>query len=275
MPAPVAQWIEQQVSTLSVGGSSPSGRAFVMIDSAGCDQLVWQAPRHSCAGTCASLGYAGDPSPVGRVPHTAVRSTLTHVPLSAFRTRVMSISPSVLPSGGPIVGEITAHPSLQSSPLICRSDWSFPIAATTASFTAAASHAGWAAAEDAELAEPDEHPANRSEAPVTMAMVTSIERTTTSRQDARTRDCARLCSPGVTRPAVGHDRTPGLPDARLATQPNSDPSHACLSRRSCSAHTTRTTAAVSGRGRSSSSPCRLRPRRTPCPPRSAHAPKCT
>ena len=26
-PAPVAQWIEQQVSTLSAGGSSPSGRA--------------------------------------------------------------------------------------------------------------------------------------------------------------------------------------------------------------------------------------------------------
>lgn len=28
--APVAQWIERQASNLSVGGSSPSGRAFIL-----------------------------------------------------------------------------------------------------------------------------------------------------------------------------------------------------------------------------------------------------
>ena len=31
VPAPVAQWIEQQVSTLSAEGSSPSGRTLVPV----------------------------------------------------------------------------------------------------------------------------------------------------------------------------------------------------------------------------------------------------
>jgi hypothetical protein len=53
----------------------------------------------------------------------------------------------------------------------------------------------------------------------------------------------------ATRSTGQYDRTPSSPDARSVTQPNSDPSHACMSRPSCRLHRTGTTVAKSGQGR--------------------------
>ncbi len=48
--APVAQWIEQLVSTQSVGGSSPSGRAFVKLG-----HLIFHSKTRLISGTLGGI----------------------------------------------------------------------------------------------------------------------------------------------------------------------------------------------------------------------------